>query len=243
MVQKSYLPVVTLQNSSLHSLMTILSCLKITLLLLKFQSSHMSSHGYGISKNSKIWLLLLLLLILNSILWWMLSSLVNNLSLLLLLPLTLWILLSPKILVIWIHMIQMLILCGEVLILLVPKPWKEKVKLVLLTLIISISRLYYILLKTWHLKKCKLMVVHYMPVMLLVLLQLKVKVVNLTQKTVNIGWNVTVKKTSLVQNVKMMPLLILKRNNISTNLLLKFQLFWTLMVLWTLVKLKMLWKC
>jgi hypothetical protein len=120
--------------------------------------------------------------------------------------------------------------------------WKKKVKLVSFTLITSISKLYYILWKTPHLKNCKLTVAHYITVMLLVLLKKKVKDVNLTMKTVNIGWNVTVKKVSLVQNVKMMPLLILKRNNISTNLLPKFPLFWTLMVLWILVKLKMPWK-
>jgi len=58
------------------------------------------------------------------------------------------------------------------------------------------------------------MVVNYMPVMLLTLSKLKVKDVNLTVKMVNSGWNVTVKMVSLVQNVKMMLLLILKRNNI-----------------------------
>jgi ATP-dependent phosphoenolpyruvate carboxykinase len=58
------------------------------------------------------------------------------------------------------------------------------------------------------------MVVNYMPVILLVLLKKKVKDVNLTVKMVNSGWNATVKKVSLVKNVKMMLLLILKRNNI-----------------------------
>jgi len=58
------------------------------------------------------------------------------------------------------------------------------------------------------------MVVNYMPVILLVLLKLKVKDVNLTVKMVNFGWNASVKKVSLVKNVKMMLLLILKRNNI-----------------------------
>jgi len=58
------------------------------------------------------------------------------------------------------------------------------------------------------------MVVHYITVMLLILLKKKVKDVNLTVKMVNFGWNASVKKVSLVQNVKMMLLLILKRNNI-----------------------------
>jgi len=199
--------------SVINSLMTKLSWLKITLFLLKFQSSHMSSHGYGIIKNSKISSRSLLLLTLNSMLWWMLSSLVNNLSPLLLLLLTSWIPLSPRISVIWIHLLLMLTPCGVVTPVKIVK-WKKKVKLVLLTLIISISKLYYIPWKTWLLKKCKLMVVNYMPVILLVLLKLKVKDVNLTVKMVNFGWNASVKKVSLVKNVKMMLLLILKRNNI-----------------------------
>lgn len=58
------------------------------------------------------------------------------------------------------------------------------------------------------------MVAHYMTVMLLILLKQKVKDVNLTVKMVNSGWNATVKKVSLVQNVTMMLLLILKNNNI-----------------------------
>jgi len=58
------------------------------------------------------------------------------------------------------------------------------------------------------------MVAHYMTVMLLILLKQKVKDVNLTVKMVNTGWNATVKKVSLVQNVTMMLLLILKSNNI-----------------------------
>lgn len=127
-------------------------------------------------------------------------------------------------------------------VLVMKKKCKVKVKLVSLTLITSISNLYYILWKTWLSKKCKLMVVNYMPVMLLTLSKLKVKDVNLTVKMVNSGWNVTVKKVSSVQNVKMMLLLILKRNNIWTNLWLKLPLFWTLMVLWILVKLKMPWR-
>jgi hypothetical protein len=48
------------------------------------------------------------------------------------------------------------------------------------------------------------MVVNYMLVMLLILLKQKVKDVNLTLKMVNSGWNATVKKVSLVQNVTMM---------------------------------------
>lgn len=135
----------------------------------------------------------------------------------------------------------MLILCG-VVILVMKLNLKIKVKLVSLTLITSISKLYYILWKTWLLKKCKLMVVNYMPVMLLILLKQKVKDVNLTVKMVNSGWNATVKKVSLVQNVTMMLLKIILRNNIWTNLWHKLPLFWTLMVLWILVKLKMPWR-
>lgn len=48
------------------------------------------------------------------------------------------------------------------------------------------------------------MVVNYMHVMLLILSKQKVKDVNLTLKMVNSGWNATVKKVSLVQNVMMM---------------------------------------
>jgi len=62
-----------------------------------------------------------------------------------------------------------------------------KVKLVSLTLITSISKPYYILWKTPHLKSCKLMVVHYITVMLLVLLKKKVKDVNFTKKMMNFG--------------------------------------------------------
>lgn len=50
------------------------------------------------------------------------------------------------------------------------------------------------------------MVVNYMIVMLLILLKQKVKDVNLTLKMVNSGWNATVKKVSMVQNVMMMIL-------------------------------------
>jgi len=160
---------VPFKTSVINSLMTKLSWLKITLLLLKFQSSHMNSHGYGIIKNSKTSLLLLHFQILNSMLWWMLSSLVNNLSLLLLLPLTSWIPLSQRTLLIWILIQLMLILCGKVVLIILI--WNPKVKLVLLTLIISISKLYYILWKTPHLKNCKNTVVHYITVMLLVLLK------------------------------------------------------------------------
>jgi len=159
---------VQLKHSVINSLMTKLSWLKITLLLLKFQSSHMNSHGYGIIKNSKTSFKLLHLPILNLMLWWMLSLLVNNLSLLLLLPLTSWIPLSQRTFWIWILMQLMLLLCGQVVLIL---KWKIKVKLVSLTLITSISKLYYILWKPPHLKNCKITVVHYITVMLLVLLK------------------------------------------------------------------------
>lgn len=156
---------VPLKHSVINSLMTKLSWLKITLLLLKFQSSHMSSHGYGIIKNSKIWLILKLLLILNLILWWMLSSLVNNHSLLQQPLLLSWIPLSKKNSVLGNNLPQKLMICGLVLLTL---RWPKKDRLVCKTTISSILICYSIPLKC-PLMRSKHMVASYMHVTLPVL--------------------------------------------------------------------------